>query len=105
MKAVLHADQPVRLAERIFQHFRVPFKADEREMVLRLSIGIAGQAAVEETAENLMRNADIALNAAKTRGKGRYERYEPTLHAAISDRMAPEADLTPARGRAQVGVH
>ena len=105
MKTVLHDDQPVRLAERIFQHFRVPFKVDEREMVLRLSIGIAGQAAVEETAENLMRNADIALNAAKTRGKGRYERYEPTLHAAISDRMDLESDLTHALERRQFVLH
>jgi diguanylate cyclase (GGDEF)-like protein len=105
MKTVLNDDQPVRLAERIFQHFKTPFKVEEREMVLRLSIGIAGQAAVEETAENLMRNADIALNAAKTRGKGRYERFEPTQHAAISERMDLESDLAHALERRQFVLH
>ena len=105
MKTVLNDDQPVRLAERIFQHFRAPFKVVERETVMRLSIGIAGPAALEDTAENLMRNADIALNAAKARGKGRFERYEPTQHAAISDRMELQADLGYALERRQFVLH
>ena len=105
MKTVLNDNQPVRLAERIFQHFRTPFKVEEREMVMRLSIGITGPAALEDTAENLMRNADIALNAAKARGKGRYERYEPTQHAAISDRMDLESDLAHALERRQFVLH
>jgi EAL domain-containing protein (putative c-di-GMP-specific phosphodiesterase class I) len=105
MKTVLNQDQPVRLAERIFQHFKAPFKLEEREMVLRLSIGIAGQTVLEDTAENLMRNADIALNAAKARGKGRFERYEPLQHAAISDRMDLQADLGHALERRQFVLH
>jgi diguanylate cyclase (GGDEF)-like protein/PAS domain S-box-containing protein len=105
MQTVLNQDQPVRLAERIFQHFKAPFKVEEREMVLRLSIGIAPQTAVEDTAENMTRNADIALNAAKARGKGRYERYEPMLHAAISDRMDLQADLGHALERRQFVLH
>jgi diguanylate cyclase (GGDEF)-like protein/PAS domain S-box-containing protein len=105
MKTVLNEDQPSHLAERIFQHFRAPFKVDEREMVMRLSIGIAAQAALEDTAENLMRNADLALNAAKTRGKGRYERYEPQQQAAVSDRMELESELSHALERRQFVLH
>jgi diguanylate cyclase (GGDEF)-like protein/PAS domain S-box-containing protein len=105
MKTVLSEDQPARLVERIFQHFRVPFKVEEREMVMRLSIGIAAQTAPEDTAENLMRNADIALNAAKRGGKGRYERYEPTQHAAISDRMELQSELAHALERRQFVLH
>jgi EAL domain-containing protein (putative c-di-GMP-specific phosphodiesterase class I) len=74
-------------------------------MVMRLSIGIAAQTAPEDTAENLMRNADIALNAAKARGKGRFERYEPTQHAAISDRMELQSDLARALERRQFVLH
>jgi diguanylate cyclase (GGDEF)-like protein/PAS domain S-box-containing protein len=105
MKTVLNDDQPSHLAERIFQHFRAPFKVEEREMVMRLSIGVAAQGALEDTAENLMRNADIALNAAKARGKGRYERYEPKQHAAVSDRMELESDLSHALERRQFVLH
>jgi diguanylate cyclase (GGDEF)-like protein/PAS domain S-box-containing protein len=105
MKTVLNDDQPSHLAERIFQHFRAPFNVEEREMVMRLSIGVAAQGALEDTAENLMRNADIALNSAKARGKGRYERYEPKQHAAVSDRMELESDLSHALERRQFVLH
>jgi len=72
MTMVVHEEQPLRLAERIFEHFRAPFRVEEREVVLRLSLGIAVQTRPEDTAETLMRNADIALNSAKAGGKGRW---------------------------------
>ena len=105
MKTVLNDTQPVGLAERIFEHFRAPFTVEEREIVLRLSLGIAAQSAPEDTAENLMRNAEIALNAAKAAGKARYERFEPKQHAAISDRMEMQSDLARALERRQFVLH
>jgi diguanylate cyclase (GGDEF)-like protein/PAS domain S-box-containing protein len=105
MQSVVHEEQPVRLADRIVEHFKAPFKVQEREIILRLSMGIAAQAGHEDTAETLMRNADIALNAAKAGGKGRYERYQPRQHAAISDRMELESDLSRAIQRRQLVLH
>jgi EAL domain-containing protein (putative c-di-GMP-specific phosphodiesterase class I) len=52
-----------------------------------------------------MRNADIALNAAKAKGKGRYERYQAQQHAALSDRMDLESDLARAIERRQLVLH
>jgi len=52
-----------------------------------------------------MRNADIALNAAKARGKGRYERYEETQHVAVSDRMDLQSDLGHTLERRQFVLH
>jgi len=105
MKTVFNEDEPVRLAERIYEHFRAPFRVEEREVVLRLSIGIAAQVEMEDTAENLMRNADIALNAAKAGGKGRWERYQPKQHVAVSDRMELQSDLARALERRQFVLH
>jgi diguanylate cyclase (GGDEF)-like protein/PAS domain S-box-containing protein len=105
MKGVVHEGQPVRLAERIVEHFKAPFKVQEREIMLRLSMGIAAQTGPEDTAETLMRNADIALNAAKAHGKGRYERYESQQHAALSDRMELTSDLARALERRQFVLH
>jgi diguanylate cyclase (GGDEF)-like protein/PAS domain S-box-containing protein len=105
MQSVVHEEQPVRLADRIVEHFKAPFKVQEREIILRLSMGIAAQSGHEDTAETLMRNADIALNAAKAGGKGRYERYQPQQHAAISDRMELESDLSRAIQRRQLLLH
>jgi EAL domain-containing protein (putative c-di-GMP-specific phosphodiesterase class I) len=105
MHNVVHEDQPVRLAERIVEHFQAPFNVQEREIILRLSMGIAPQAGRGDTAETMMRNADIALNAAKALGKGRFERYQPQQHAAVSDRMELESDLARAIQRRQLVLH
>ena len=105
MQNVVHEDQPVRLAERIVEHFKAPFNVQEREIILRLSMGIATQAGREDTAETLMRNADIALNAAKALGKGRFERYQSQQHAAVSNRMELESDLARAIQRRQLVLH
>jgi len=105
MQSVFHEEQPVRLAERIVEHFRAPFRVQEREIILRLSMGIASQSGPGDTAETMMRNADIALNAAKAKGKGRYERYQAAQHAAVSDRMELESDLARAIQRRQLVLH
>jgi diguanylate cyclase (GGDEF)-like protein/PAS domain S-box-containing protein len=105
MQNVVLDDQLVRLAERIMEHFKAPFKVRDREIILRLSMGIAAQAGREDTAETMMRNADIALNAAKAQGKGRYERYQPQQHAAVSSRMELESDLARAIQRRQLLLH
>ena len=52
-----------------------------------------------------MRNADIALNAAKSGGKGRWVQYAPEQHASVSDRMEMEVDLAHAIERRQLVLH
>ena len=105
MKSASQEDLPVRLAERIFEMFRAPFRVEQREIICRLSIGIATQNRAEDTAETLMRNADIALKSAKQKGKGRWERYAAEQQASLTDRMELEADLTHAIERRQLLLH
>ena len=82
-----------RVAERILRHFRPAFLLQQKELFIRVSIGIASLTAAGESADELLRNADVALYMAKARGKARYERYEPTLRAAALDRMELDVDL------------
>jgi predicted signal transduction protein with EAL and GGDEF domain len=105
MKTVIQEDMTTKLAERIFELFRAPFRIEQREIVVRLSIGIAVQSRAEDTAETLMRNADIAVKSAKQHGKGRYERYAPEQQASITDRMELETDLQHAIERRQLVLH
>ena len=51
-----------------------------------LSIGIAQQVP-DSTAETLLRDADLAMYAAKRNGKNRYELYEPHMHAGVLERL------------------
>lgn len=80
------------MAERIATALANPFLLQGKEVFVSASIGIA-RTAVGETADDLVRNADVAMYTAKTRGKGRYVLFEPEMHSAALERLDTEADL------------
>lgn len=80
------------MAERIATALANPFVLHGKEVFVSASIGIARTAA-GETADDLVRNADVAMYIAKTRGKGRYVLFEPEMHSAALERLDTEADL------------
>ncbi|MBW3562177.1 MAG: EAL domain-containing protein [Actinobacteria bacterium] len=83
---------PARVAERILKTLRQPFDVAGTEVTIDASIGIAA-ATGGETAEDVLRNADIAMYTAKGSGKGRYDIFEPRMHAAVVERLELESDL------------
>jgi len=82
----------VRVAERVAQALREPFRLAGREVFMSASIGIA-LAEPGMGADELLRNADVAMYAAKNRGKGRFEVYHAEMHEALLARMELEGDL------------
>ena len=54
----------------------------------------------DRTVDDLVRNADIAMYLAKGRGKGRFEVYEPSMHAAAMNQLQLRTDLARASRRA-----
>ena len=84
---------PHRVAERLLDVMRQPFELDgaPAPLTVHTSIGIAvGDRA---TPGDLLRDADVALYEAKTRGKNRYQIFHPEMQAAISQRVELEFDL------------
>ncbi len=80
-------------ARRIEQAFASPFPVDGMELSISTSIGIAvddGQAA---SAEDLLRDADIALYRAKEAGRGRTEVFDVALREAVLVRHRLHSDL------------
>ncbi len=79
-----------RAARRILEALEAPFVVGGREVYVGASIGIAtGTGSVEM----LLRNADLAMYRAKSRGKSRYAVFEPEMHTAIVERLDLEVDL------------
>lgn len=84
------------VAERIIKVLDAPIQIRGKEVFVRASLGIAigdedrmgGRAA-----EELLRNADVAMYMAKSKGKGRYQVFEPEMHAAVLSRLELKADL------------
>ncbi|HMK96272.1 MAG TPA: diguanylate cyclase, partial [Acidimicrobiales bacterium] len=69
-------------AERILEGLRPPFQLKDRQVSVHASIGIAYSKLGTEDPAELLQAADVAMYAAKARGKNSYQLYEPALQAA-----------------------
>jgi diguanylate cyclase (GGDEF)-like protein len=88
------AEGPELIAERLLEALKQPFKlgADkETRVTVTASVGIA--AGEHTSAEELLRNADIAMYRAKWDGKNRYVVFESVMQDAVQGRMELEMDL------------
>jgi diguanylate cyclase (GGDEF)-like protein len=92
-----------RVAERVIAALGEPFNVLGREVFVSASIGIAyGQ----DDAQSLLRNADVAMYRAKRSGEaGAYATFEPSMHAAVVERLEMEADLRRAIERNELVLH
>ena len=81
------------LAERIIENLSQPYSVEGHRVMIGASIGIALSPDDGVTAEALIRNADLALYAAKDGGRGRHHFYAPDLHSDAEERRQLEQDL------------
>ncbi len=85
------------VAGRILHALDGPFLLDGKEVFVRASIGIAtsgvGRTTGPEGAEELLRNADVAMYIAKEAGKNRFQIFEPEMHDTALRRLELKADL------------
>ncbi|OJY67884.1 MAG: diguanylate cyclase [Sphingobium sp. 66-54] len=82
-----------RLGTAIIHNLSQPYAIDGSQVVIGVSIGIAVAPTDGTSAETLIRNADLALYAAKAEGRGLFRYYEPAMHANADDRRQIEQDL------------
>jgi EAL domain-containing protein (putative c-di-GMP-specific phosphodiesterase class I) len=69
------------------------------------SVGIAIGDPGRASADALVRNADLALYAAKGAGRGKHCLYEPSMHSEAAERQLLENDLRQAIERGELSVH
>jgi diguanylate cyclase (GGDEF)-like protein/PAS domain S-box-containing protein len=98
-------DTATAVAERIVKAFERPFRIGEREVVVMASVGLTHSTCEAESAENLMRAADMSLYAAKTAGKARYALFQPAMLTAALDRLELQDDLRLAVEREEFILH
>ncbi|MFC3173410.1 EAL domain-containing protein [Novosphingobium bradum] len=80
-------------AERIIMALSEPYLIDGHRVVIGVSVGIAIAPDDGVTSEAIIRNADLALYAAKDGGRGRHHFYAPDLHTDAQERRQLEQDL------------
>ena len=92
-------------AQRILDTTREPFAVAGTELVVRMSIGISVADTTTRGAAEMLREADMALYAAKNAGKGCYRFFECSLHEAAVSRLEKRAALEKAIDAGQLRVH
>jgi c-di-GMP-specific phosphodiesterase len=97
------ADASAALAERLEAAFVAPFELDGGEFFLSVSIGIAADAHGDAAA--LLRDADIAMSAARQRGRGGHAVFDAGLLERSTARLSLEADLRRAIERDEFVMH
>lgn len=82
----------VQVAERIGQAFAAPLMVGTKGFVGNANLGIAS-ATPEDTADDVIRHSDVALRAARRRGKGACELFDPRVHEPALSHTKLEDDL------------
>jgi diguanylate cyclase (GGDEF)-like protein len=90
---ILELKDAVDVTERIHKKLSSPLLVKEHEVFTSVSIGIAVSSDRYERPEQVLRDADIAMYQAKSRGNGYYEIFDTKMHANILDRLQLEADM------------
>jgi diguanylate cyclase (GGDEF)-like protein/PAS domain S-box-containing protein len=96
--------EAMAVAERILEALSRPMLIEDRMVTVQASLGIAlAQSATD--APDLLRNADLAMYAAKREGGARWRIFESDMHSGALARLELKADLERAIERDELLVH
>jgi diguanylate cyclase (GGDEF)-like protein/PAS domain S-box-containing protein len=91
-------------AETIRKTLRAPITFRDREIFLTASIGLALGGGDPEQAEDLLKDAELAMYHAKRTGGDRIDVFKDAMRARKSDRLSVESDLRRALERDEITI-
>jgi diguanylate cyclase (GGDEF)-like protein len=92
LPAPSEVDEALHVAERMLEMLAAPFRIDGVPVGIGASIGVAVRTASANSADLLVRQADVAMYAAKARGKNRCEVYDVLTHGALLESHGLSSD-------------
>ena len=98
------AGAPTAVAERLLAALEAPFEHGAKELFVHASVGVAASTSAGQTADDLLRDADVSMYTAKSNGKNRVEVFVPSMHEAAIARLALKGDLERALERGEFAV-
>jgi diguanylate cyclase (GGDEF)-like protein len=93
------------LARTLIEQVSRPYMIEGNKVTIGASVGIAIGDPGRASADALVRDADLALYAAKAAGRGKHRLYEPSMHSEAAERQLLENDLRQAIERGELAVH
>jgi diguanylate cyclase (GGDEF)-like protein len=105
LEDIISLEYATRIADRIQDVITQPFFIREREIYITTSIGILFDRASNQHAEDLIRDADIAMYRAKDSGKARYAIFAPEFRSEAISRLEMESALRRALDQQELEVY
>ena len=93
------------LARTLIEQVSRPYQIEGHKVTIGASVGVVIGDPGRSSADALVRNADLALYAAKAAGRGKHCFYEPAMHSEAAERQLLENDLRQAVERGELSVH
>ena len=97
--------QATAATTRILDALAEPYILDDVEIALGASIGVALSTPGDETVDDLLRNANMAMYLAKTNGKARFATFEAGMQVPARERLDRGAALRHALERGEFELH
>ncbi len=94
--------EAVAFAERIRLAFRRPFTVGTREMTITTSVGVTLNTDPGDTADDLLRHADIAMYRAKAIGRDCVAMFDDSMREDIARRVGDEAEIRGAFAQGEI---
>jgi diguanylate cyclase (GGDEF)-like protein len=91
--AVKGADDVTGLVHRIYEAIRSPYRCLDHQVTTDASIGIALAPQDGSDLDQILKNADLAMYAAKAAGRRTFRFFEPEMDAQVRARRILEVDL------------
>jgi predicted signal transduction protein with EAL and GGDEF domain len=102
ISGVRHPSDVTRVAERILKAFAEPFEIEGQTVFGTVSIGAALSASGYASADDMLRDADVALGRAKQAGCACVELFDVGMRRQVIARMQLETELRWALGRGEL---
>src|SRR4051794_17988333 len=93
------------LARTLIEQVSRPYMIEGNKVTIGASVGISIGDPGRAIADALVRDADLALYAAKGAGRGKHRFFEQAMHSEAAERQLLENDLRQAIERGELSVH
>jgi diguanylate cyclase (GGDEF)-like protein/PAS domain S-box-containing protein len=107
LDGVAGSHEAAMVAERVLEVLDAPIQVDGKNVYGHASVGICMSDGdlEDQDAEELLRNADVAMYMSKRDTKGSYRLFEPAMHERVVERLELRAELQRALELGQLEVY
>ena len=105
LSAISDVNDALKVAQKIIDVFRTPFRIDGHELFITTSIGISVYPHDGRTGDALVKNADVAMYRAKEQGRNNCQLFAPEMNVLAFERLSLENDMRRALERDEFVLH